>query len=288
VNFLAVAKRRLPHVLLLERPLFPREADLVRSRGDRDAARHPRVDEDARLVHVFRLDLVILGTADRGGVHLRAVDGDDEGVRRVVALDARVAFLDAADEAARQLVLAVRWKHMSHERAAAGAERQALDVSVLAEFAADRILGRTRPHARIADGERADALRGGEIALEEERRGLERRRDVVEAEVGAVARQERRHVDVERQQVANRVAVLGAVQAMHHVTPRLVPSRPCAIERVGEPGGEGGVLRFLRVRHALRRHRAHAQLAEHALPGRRVRQQIIEARRLEVHRLVCG
>ena len=42
------------------------------------------------------------------------------------------------------------------------------------------------------------------------------------------------------------------------------------------------VLGFGRVRHALRRHRADAELAEDALPGGGVRQQVVEAGRLEI------
>ena len=62
---------------------------------------------DLRLVHVPGLDLVVLGPADLRGIHLRAVNRDDERVRRVVAFDAGVAFLDAPDQPARQLVLGV-------------------------------------------------------------------------------------------------------------------------------------------------------------------------------------
>ncbi len=106
-----------------------------------DARGHARVDEHLRLVHVLRLHLVILGAADLRGIHLGAVDGDDERVRRVVALDAGVAFLDAADQPSRELVLAVGRKHMTDHRAAARPERQAVDVSALAELTADRVLG---------------------------------------------------------------------------------------------------------------------------------------------------
>ena len=78
----------------------------------------------------------------------------------------------------------------------------------------------------IADRQRADALRRGEIPLEQQRRRPQRRGDVVEAEVAAVARQQRGDVDVERQQIANRVAVLGAVQPMHDVAARACSALP--------------------------------------------------------------
>ena len=73
---------------------------------------------------------------------------------------------------------------------------------------------------------------------------------------------------------------------MHDVAARSALALPGAIERAGQPGREPDVLGFGRVRHALRRHRAHAQLAKHALPGGGLRQQVREAGRFEVHRLV--
>ena len=83
-----------------------------------------------RLVHVLGLDLVILGAADLRRVDLFAVDRDDERVRRLVALDAGVALFDAAHETPEQLVFAVGGEHVTHQRAAARAERQALDVAL--------------------------------------------------------------------------------------------------------------------------------------------------------------
>ncbi|MNC90886.1 hypothetical protein D3C83_70400 [compost metagenome] len=55
----------------------------------------------------------------------------------VVALDAGVAFLDAAHEAAEQLVVAIGRKDMTDDPAAARPERQTVDVGVLAEVAVD-------------------------------------------------------------------------------------------------------------------------------------------------------
>jgi hypothetical protein len=231
VYFLAVALRHLVDVLLLVRTLAPGEADLVRAGGDEHAGGHARVDHPARQVHVLGLRFVIGRTTDGRGVNLLAVDRHDEGVGRLF-FDAGVPFLDTTHQTARELVFAVGRKDVAHHRAAAGPERKALDVGVLAELAADPVFGRAGPHVGVADGQRADALRGGEIPLEQERRGLQRRGNVVEPEVGAIARQQVGHVDIERQQVTNGVAVFGAVEPMNDVDARRALACPRAIERI--------------------------------------------------------
>ena len=163
-------------------------------------------------------------------------------MRQVVALNAGVAFLDSSDQPAEQLVLAVGGEHVPNDPAAAGAERQAVDVASLREVTVDRVFRRRRLDLRIANGERADPLRGGDIAVEQKWRCRQRGGDVVEAEVAAVVWQQRRDIDVERQQIADRIAILDAVEAMDDVAPRRAARRPAAIERIPEPGREAGVL----------------------------------------------
>ena len=94
--------------------------------------------------------------------------------------------------------------------------------------------------------------------------------------------------DAQVEKVANRVGVLGSVQTMNDVTSGCALALPRAIERARQKRGEPNVIGLGRMRHALGRHRAHAQLAEHALPCRGLRQQVREARRLQVHRLIRG
>ena len=202
----------------------------MRTCGHGDTAGHARVDERARLVHVPDLDFVVLEAADLSRIHFGAVNRDDECVRQVIPLDAGVAFFHSPDQPSREFVVAVGRKHMMDQSAASCSKRQAIDVPALGEFTADRILGRPRPHVRIAHSLRADALRGGQIPVEQEWRRVQRSRDVVEAEVRAVARQQLGHVDVERQQVANRVSVLRAVEAMHRRPPRVGPRHRRAVD----------------------------------------------------------
>ena len=111
-------------------------------------------------------------------------------------------------------VLGVLRKHVGDERAAARAERQALDAIVLEQAGRDGVGLRARTGRCVADRDAADLARRRQIALHQRLRHLEHAGHVVEAVAGAVARQERGDVDVEREHVADGVVILGAVQAM--------------------------------------------------------------------------
>ena len=113
--------------------------------------------------------------------------------------------LEVVRRVGRELVL--------DDQAAARAERQAFDVVVLRRVGRDAIR-RLRRRGHVAEREAADLAGGGQIRLEQRGREAECARLVVEAAARVVGRQELRGVDVEREQIANRVPVLGAVQAM--------------------------------------------------------------------------
>ena len=70
--------------------------------------------------------------------------------------------------------------------------------------------------ARTSDGQPADFLRRRHIAFEQRRRQIANR-DVVETVAGRVARQHRRRVEFQRQQIANRVLIFGAVEAAERI-----------------------------------------------------------------------
>src|SRR5262245_39920162 len=73
---------------------------------------------------------------------------------------------------------------------------------------------------------------------------------------------------------------------MDDVAARIRLSFPGAIERGGQPGREGGVVAFCWVGRTLRRHRPDGQLAHDPFPDGRVLQEIVNACRLEVHRIL--
>ena len=142
--------------------------------------------------------------------HALAVDRDLE---LMLVLEPADRFEVGAKQRDFEFVFAVERKMCSHADAADGTERQAFEMLRLRLIAARRVRFRRRRRRRIAERERADAIRRREIALEQCRRDDEQVADVVEAERGVVGRQQRCDVDVEIEQIANRVRVLGAIQA---------------------------------------------------------------------------
>jgi hypothetical protein len=130
----------------------------------------------------------------------------------------------------RQLVLAIGREDVPNHRSAARSGRQTIDVAALRHLEADRVVGRPRAHGGITDRQRADAPRGGDVALEQQRRRPQRIGDVVEAEVAAIARQQIRDIDLEPEEIANRIAVFRAIETMEDELAGLNTGAPRAIE----------------------------------------------------------
>ena len=118
----------------------------------------------------------------------------------------------------------------------------------------------------IADGEAADLCGGRDVRLHQRRRHAEHVGDVVEAVARVVARQQRRGVDRQIEQVADGVGVFGAVQAMQRRCAR-IRARRRPRDRARLPRRRQGVERgAVRPRRAARRHHARAHLAHDLLP----------------------
>ena len=199
--------------------------------------------------------------ADAFQEHAPAVDRDFELVR---VLEPANHVEVVAEQPEVELVFAVERKHVRHGYAPDGAERQPLELRRLRLVAFDRVRLRADHDVRVADGHCADTVGSGEIALEQCRGEHEQVADIVEAERRIVGRQQGVHVHLEIEQIANRVRILGAIQA---------PERRCAgvrlgggIERGGEPGRERIVGRRFRAQRILRRHRARPQFPNDSLP----------------------
>jgi hypothetical protein len=122
----------------------------------------------------------------------------------------------------------------------------------------------------VADRETADDVGGREIALLQRRRHAEHLSDVVESVGRVVRRQQRGDVDVEREEIANRVRVFRAVQTMEDWTAGTRVQSGSAIELGFNRRRQRTIRRLVGLRRAGRRHRARPQLAHDALPDRGV------------------
>ena len=152
-------------------------------------------------------------------------------MRLAQALDVLVAVPRQSD---LDLVLAVLRERVGDQGPAARADRQALDVLLLGDVRPDADRVAAGGPARAPDGQAADLLRRGDVAVQERRREVAHRH-VVESMTGLVGRQHRRGVDVQRQQVADGVLVLGPVEPAERVGPAGIGMRGGrAIERAGD------------------------------------------------------
>ena len=139
-------------------------------------------------------------------------------------------------------VLAVDGKVVANRDAATRSERQIFALPIVLHHV-QRNLECLEPRARGRQTRREprDLTRHRQVALEVRRRNREDVREVVEAAVRRlVARQQRLHVDVEREQVANRVVVFRAIETMDGVDPaRIRIGRPRPIDFGLQPAGHG-------------------------------------------------
>ena len=258
------AQERPPHALDLRRgPLEEGGAHAVRS------GLHGQAHVQVVVLQLVPLAAVVRVPARHAGARgqqldTRPVERDLQRVRLPQADDA----VAVAREADADLVLAVDRKEMLHARAAARAERHPVEPVRLRELRRHLVdVGGHGDGRAAGDGEPADPVGGREVALELQRRHAQHVADVVEAVAGSVGGQQRGHVDVQRQQVAHGVAVLGAVEAVQHRRPAGVrPRSRRGVEPGLDPGRRALVDVGARPRTARRRHRPVPQSADDLLP----------------------
>src|SRR5262245_1257305 len=204
--------------------------------------------------------------------HLRSAYGRGPDA---IAVDADVELLrlgsqthDAAVGAALvqaqlELVVAVDRKVVLDRQPAARSPRQILAeaASLIAIGRHEERLGRRRA-AHVAERDLADLRRRTQVPLGENRRQRQRVGVVVEPVSRVVGGQERRRVDLEPEQIADRVAVLHPVEAMQR--------RAAGIRVLGGRAIEVGLERrrhavsgdLVGTRTSDRRHRARPHLAD--------------------------
>ena len=211
----------------------------------------------------------------------RAVHPDVELVRH--RAEAANDVVEATLQPDADRVLPVEREVVAKGDTAPGAERQVVARPVVLHQRLGHAVDlRGRCDGRVADRELADAARGEQVPLHQRRRDREHVRDVVEALVVVVGRQQQLGVDLHAEQVAHRVAVLDPVETMDgKAAGRGRQLRRGAVERRLEPRGQGGVRRRVRARPAGRRHRPGPQLPHHPLPALGVCAHALQVHRAE-------
>ncbi len=252
-----------------------RDRHVVRPGRNEHARPQALVDRVRGRRHVRVGHRVVFLAADGREEHALAVDRDLDVVR---PLEARHVADDVAHEEHVEGVLAVEREVVMDQDAAARAERQSLDVLRLGEIRRRAVDRRDRVRVGVADRERRDFRRGGQVLLEQRRRHAQDVRDVVEAVALVVGRQKLGGVDVEREQLAHRVAVFGAVQTADRGVAgvRMLPRG--RVETLLEVRDEAVVGLLVGMRLAGRGHHAAAELTRDLLPDLGVRDRCPSSR----------
>ncbi len=187
-------------------------------------------------------------------------------------------------------ILAVHREPVAHRETAARSERQIFAGAIVLRHQFWRLIRLDdRRDVDVADREAADALRRSDVPLEQRRRYRQHAGDVLEPVlIRIVARQERARIGVDREKIANRVRVLGAIQAVQDDAARIGMRRSVAIDGRFEPGGQVRVGLGIRpAADGCRRHFARPQLGDYALPEVSMRRHAREIGLFEIDPAAC-
>jgi hypothetical protein len=165
-------------------------------------------------------------------------------------------------------VLGVDREPVTDRQAAARPERQILVHPFILGQHLRRLVGlEHRDQSRVADRKPADLPSRRHVPLDERRRYGQHTRDVVEAlSVGIVRREERARIDLQPQQIADRVDVLGAIQPMHGNAAGIRTQGGGAIQRRLDERRQRRIRRFVGTRRRGRGHLVGAKLVRHLFP----------------------
>ena len=287
---------RLRKPFRLEHRPHERRADHARTRGHRQTDQKTRITCDLH-------ELFPLGRAGKSGLAVaritrcggpsRCVAADAESLQQL-PVHADVELLRPAHahdvvlvlppQPDLDLVLAVDREGVVRGDATPRSKRQVLALTIVLHDVQRNVERREAGRARRqSDGETRHLARRRQVPLHVRGGNRERIREVVEGSIRRlVARQQSRDVDVEAEQIANGVVVLGAIETMHGGGATRIGTRgPRAVKFGFELGGETIVGRRIRARHARRRHRTGAQLRHDFFPDLRTRRRICGIQRVE-------
>jgi hypothetical protein len=194
-----------------------------------------------------------------------AIDGEFQLMRMFETTD---GFEIGPEERDLKLVFTVERKIVLSHKATHGAQWQAFPIQRLRLIAPDTVSLRTWKSHRIANGQSAYAICGRKVTLEQSGRDNQKICDVVEAECRVIGWQKRGNINVDVEEVTNRIGILGAVQATERRTSR-VGSR-ARVEFTFEPLRQLLVDSRIGSRRPLRGHRACLQLSDNRFPRSRI------------------
>ncbi len=213
--------------------------------------------------------IVAGGLQDGEGFHRLAVDENNQLVWAGVPQSTNVA-VQVARKPHLDFVLAVLDERVRDRHAAACAEREARNMSLLRPIGRQPERVGLQRRLRAADCKAADFLGGGDVAVEQHRRQITDR-DVVEAVAAFIRRQKRRGIDVHRQEISDGVSVFGAIQTTQRLGAAGVWIYCCRlIERCFQRCEKRSPIVRGELRHVGRRHRAGVHLAHHLFPDFRI------------------
>ena len=221
-----------------------RDPDRMQTRLDEDARRRARPSGIARcdfLVPVEQLDALSVD------YHLDLLTLDLS--QHVVGVPLNPANFDH--------VLAVRRELVPNQHAPSRSERKPLDMGILRRVRRCFVHG-LRRRRRVAEGQARNLAGGGNVRFDERRRHGQGPRHVVEAPARVVCRKELGRVDLEAEQITDRVRVLGAIQTMEPGRGQVGDG--VSIELVFQPGNQRLAHGRLGPGHARRRHHAGPKL----------------------------
>ena len=253
-----------------KRSTWKRDANSVLARRDFDSCIQMSVDQTVILI------------LRRSDLELRNVGSIKQNVDLVSStqpLDVLVAIPRQSD---RNLILAVLRKRVRNQCAASSSNRQARQVPFLRQIRRNTKRFAAWPSADSANRLSRNLFRRQDIAVQQRWREFSHR-DVVESVTERVRWQEISRIDIECQQITDRILILGPRQP----SKRFRPSGPGMIHRkliecrlqLGEDGSVIVLRRSLRIH---RRHLSSPQLRDNLLPRRGICTQIAGLKRSKI------
>ena len=236
------------------------------------------VDLVAKFGHIDQVCLEVGLSTHAEEVYSLSVDGV---LDLVLVLQAARHTQVGAEHANREDVIGIQGGGKLREDSSNSSYRHLFQMDILRGVLPNTIGFTARRNVHVPHGQRTDSSSGVHIALQQHWRNPQNSADIVKAVGRIVRRQKNRGIDFECQQIANRVAVFGAVQTTEQRATRIRVSGGRTIEFGREPGHQTSTCRVVRPGDASWRHHSDPHLADDLFPSLRVLFNMGEIQRVE-------